>query len=187
MQRWLALIALVALAVPGGAVAGPGGGGSGGTGGGTAPPDIGRQSRDRDGSTLPVRESTPGMRLEGRVTDRSGKPLSGIMVKMFTNGMTVASASTDVDGSFAIETNPSIGGNNTTDVWFQGPGTTDLLPTNVILSLGSVAGDEGLYSPCTPRINFLGSAARVEVKMLTLAERKAFLEESDCLSSEGTP
>lgn len=183
----IALLGIVALLtgalVSAASAAPPGGGGGGGSGGtGTAPP---RHSR-RDPGALPQQGESAGLQVGGRVVDADGQPLGGIVVKMFANGMIISSATTTPDGSFEIEGNPQIGGNNTTTLWFQGQGDR-FLPTGVILALGSVAAEKKLYPDCTRTVDFLGNTARIEVTMMTLDQRNAVIQESDCLGQGPTP
>ena len=181
MMRPVVTIAMIALSA-GSAGAAPGGGSSGGSTDGTGPTRIGRTA---EGAT-PLQGRTPGMQVSGQVVDRGGRALDGVVVKMFANGMISGSTTTDPEGAFYIEGDPTIGGNNTTVLWFESPGT-ELLPANVILSLGDVARERGLYPDCTPRIDFLGSATQVEVVLLTLKERNESVRESECLGRATAP
>jgi hypothetical protein len=140
----------------------------------------------RDGGSLPLQDQSPAFQVGGKVVDRGGAPLDGVHVKMFANGILVRSTETDRDGSFDIEGNPQSGPNHTTTLWFERPGT-DLLPTGVILSLGSVADERHLFSACTPRLRFLGDLARIDVTMLTLAQRNDELSRTNCLGSAASP
>lgn len=159
---------------------------AGGSGGGTTPnPGITEERRvqqDIGGSTLnPTREAEPGFQIDGTVTDGSGSPLGAVLVKMFSNGMLRASAQTAVDGSFRIEANPLIGGENSTVLWFQSPDPERLLDAQAILSEGKVAREKKLFPPCAQRVDVLGNHATVAVRLMTQDEMKAAVEQSKCL------
>jgi len=172
----LALVAAFAFAPP--APAAP----PGTSGGPGAPPPVPR----RDPGALPQQGQPAGLQVGGHVLDQGGSPLPGVVVKMFANGSIINSTTSNPDGGFEIEGNPQLGGNNTAVLWFQVPGS-ELLPSSVILSLGSVAAERHLYSDCTPRIQFLGNAARVEVTMMTLAQRNRAVQTSGCLGAASAP
>ena len=174
------------LVLPSAALAAGTGGGASGGGGGAPPPSIGTQEQRIMEST--TQESFSGQRgdeaafeISGRVFDGSGLPMSGILVKMFTNGTLSAHAKTDVDGAFSITANPMIGGNNTTDLWFESPDPEKILDSNVVLAAGEVAQEKNLIPRCTQKVELLGNYAEVEVTMMTPDERKISLEQSGCL------
>jgi hypothetical protein len=177
-----ALTALVTVLVHSPALAAAPGGGGGGGGGAGVPPGSAR----RDPGALPLQGESAGLQVGGKVVDRAGQPIAGIVIKMFANGMIIASETTDPEGGFEIEGNPQLGGNNTTMLWFEDRGG-ELVPTGVILALGSVAEDRDLYPDCTKKIDFLGNAARIEVTMLTLDQRNADVQQSDCLGASSAP
>jgi hypothetical protein len=154
--------------------AAPGGGSGGGSGGAPSSPSI------RDPAALPREGESPAFRVGGKVVDRGGAALDGVVVKMFANGMLVGTTETDRDGSFEVEGNPQSGANDTTTLWFESP-DEGLLPTGVILGLGSVAAERHLFSACTPRLRFLGDLARIDVTMLTLAQRNEELSRANCV------
>jgi hypothetical protein len=140
----------------------------------------------RRDSALPLQGQSAAFRVGGKVVDRGGVPLDGVVVKMFANGMLVRSTETDRDGTFEIESDPQSGANDTTTLWFESPDKA-LLPTSAILALGSVAAERHLFSPCTPRIRFLGDIARVDVTLLTPAQRNEELDRLDCVGSSASP
>jgi hypothetical protein len=177
MVAWIGLAALLAPVAE--APAAPPGGGGGSPGGTPGPARTGRDN-------LAQRDAAPAMVVGGNVVSRSGQPIGGVVVKMFANGVILNSTTTNPEGSFEIEGNPSVGGNNTTVLWFESPGS-DRVSSSVILSLGDIAREQRLFPGCTPRLDFLGSTARVEVTMLTVDERNAAIRESGCLGGATAP
>lgn len=185
MQRFLVSVALAGLVLaPGSLPAAPAGGTTGSSGFAT-PPSMGSQKQRIERST---QESLTGQRdpdaafqIGGRVYDGNGVPLSGVLVKMFTNGTLAAHARTDVDGAFSIAANPMSGGNNTTDLWFESPDPAKYLDSNVLLACGEVAREKNLFPRCTQKVEILGSFAEVEVTMMTPDERKESLAQTECL------
>jgi hypothetical protein len=135
----------------------------------------------RDARNLVPQESAPsGLQLGGTVHDLAGRALSGVVVKLFTNGVTAAQALTDVDGSFEIRANPMLGEDLTAELWFQSANPS-FLDANVVLAAGRVARERHLFPPCTQKVELLGDATAVTVTMLTLEERTQAILDSDCL------
>jgi hypothetical protein len=161
-----------------------GGGGTGAGGGGTVNPGIPQERRieeDVSGSqTIPERALPPGIQIEGTVRDSAGRPLEGVLVKLFANGLVRATAETVNNGTFSVESNPQIGGNNTSVIWFQSP-TDSLLDAHAVLSAGDVAREKKLFPPCVQRVELMGNSARVDVTLMSLAERAKDLDRSGCL------
>lgn len=178
---------LIALALVGtvGAAGAKEGGGSGG--GSTPDPGMPQERRIQDdigGSTLnPTRDAEPAFQIDGAVADGSGRPLADVIVKLFNNGLVSASAQTATDGSFRIQADPALGGNNSSVLWFQSPDPERLLDAQAVLSEGSAAREAGLFPRCVPRVNIVGSQATVAVRLMTEDEAKAAVEQSKCLES----
>jgi len=157
------------------------------SGGATPNPGIPQERRvqqDIGGSTLiPSRDVPAGFQIDGTVADGSGAALSGVVVKLFNNGVVKASAQTAADGSFQIEANPAIGGNNTSVLWFQSPEPERLLDAEAVLSEGSAARENRLFPRCVQRVEILGNQATVAVRLMTLDEAKAAVGRSKCLEA----
>jgi hypothetical protein len=160
-----------------------------GTGSGSSTPNPGmpqerRIGQDVSGSVLnPTRDAAPAFQIDGTVEDGGGGPLGGVVVKLFNNGVVAASAKTAADGSFRIEANPLLGGNNSSVLWFQSPDPERLLDVQAVLSEGQTARETGLFPRCVQRVEILGSHATVAVRLMTPDEKKAVVEQSKCLEA----
>jgi hypothetical protein len=124
------------------------------------------------------------VRIEGTVHDKAGKPLEGIRVRLFWNGMSLEAVRTDVDGSFLMSKNPPAGDENTTDLWIESPDPDRYVDVNVILAAGKSARDNGIFSACTATVDVSGTGAIVDVTMFSPDERKETVQQSRCLESE---
>lgn len=158
-----------------------------GSGGGSATPNPGiaqerRVEQDIGADAInPMQEAPAGLQIDGTVTDGSGSPLANVVVKLFSNGVVTASAQTAADGTFRIEANPPIGGNNTSVIWFQSPDPDRLLDTQAVLSEGATAKERHLFPPCVQHVQILGNQATVSVRLMTPDELKAAIQKSGCL------
>jgi hypothetical protein len=174
---------LIALALT--ATAGTAWGKEGGGGSSTPSPGIPQERRIQQeigGSTLnPTRDAPAGFQIDGTVADGSGSAMGGVLVKLFNNGVVAASAQTAADGSFRIEANPLLGGNNTSVLWIQSPDPERLLDAQAVLSEGSAARQAKLFPRCVQRVDVVGNQATVAVRLMTPDEAKASVEQSKCL------
>jgi len=177
------LIALALAGTCGTALAKDGGGGSSTPNPGM--PQERRVQQDIGGTTInPSRDAPPGFQIDGSVKDGSGVPMGNVLVKLFNNGVVAASAQTAADGSFRIEANPAVGGENTSVLWVQSPDPARLLDAEAVLSEGSTARASGLFPRCVQRVSVVGSQASVAVTLMTLDELKAAVQQSKCLESD---
>jgi hypothetical protein len=128
-----------------------------------------------------------GVVISGRVKDGAGRPLGGVRVKMFSNGVMIASDASDDDGSFSVDANPPVEDTSTTVLWFESPDPGRLLDASLLVHGGVVALEQNLFPPCTDRVELIGGNAQIEVAMLTADERKEVLERSRCLEAGSAP
>lgn len=153
----------------------------------TPPPSPGpledrRIGEDVLGSTSnPVRAVPQALWIDGTVVDAQGTPLEGVLVKLFANGIVRGTARSANDGTFSLEGDPPVGGNNSSVIWFQSPAPDRLLDSHVVLYAGDVARAKKLFPECVQRVTIAGNTATVEVTLLSEAERFAALEDSGCL------
>lgn len=179
----LALLALLALPAPAGAA--PGSNTDRTSGSPANPGDARRVQNDVSQPMSAAMRALPqSVRIEGKVHDKAGKPLEGFRVRLFWNGMSLETVTTDVDGSFLLSKNPPAGENNTTDLWIVSPDPERYVDVNVILSEGRNARDNKLFSACTATVDVTATGATVDVTMLSPDEQKQMVQESRCLESE---
>ncbi|MCI0635226.1 MAG: carboxypeptidase-like regulatory domain-containing protein, partial [Actinobacteria bacterium] len=135
---FLVCLASAALGAPG-ADAPPGGGGE---------PTARRLEKDVQGDvTSPQRGLVPTVDIEGKVLDAAGRPLVGVLVKAFADGVLSGSARSDDDGSFRLSASlVERSGKGSAVLWFQSP-HSEHLDGQVVLWAGEVAKAEGLFPP----------------------------------------
>ncbi|UCF79320.1 MAG: carboxypeptidase regulatory-like domain-containing protein, partial [Candidatus Eiseniibacteriota bacterium] len=60
--------------------------------------------------------------ISGSVSDQTQNPMSGVMVKLFVDGLNVASATTDLAGSYELRYPIDVGKDKTVMLWYVTPG-----------------------------------------------------------------
>ncbi len=144
------------------------------------PPDT-RDVAGRSGSSpVPQRADAASVAVEGRVTDGAGKPLMGVPVKLFADGVTVSATNTLADGTFRISANPMHRENGSAVLWVQSPDPEKYVDANVVLWSSDAAKAAGLFSPCTLSLEGV-IGGTVEVKLRSADELKAAVVASKCL------
>jgi hypothetical protein len=179
-----AAIALAAALLPAPAVpllAAPGGGGGspgGGDGGATL-----RDSGSNVSGDVPAaqRAASAAVQVDGRVVDGAGRPLGGIAVKVFADGVLTGSATTAADGFFALVTNPMESGKGSAVVWFQSPDPEAYVDSWIVLWVSDSAKQSGLFPPCTERVAGSRGTREVEITLRSADERRKVVVESKCL------
>lgn len=178
----LGAVLLAALLAPSAAFA------AGGASGGSAPTIPTEPRRIREDvtadTTVPQRGLPASVRIEGQVHTVSNEPLANLRVRLFSNGVSLETVTTDMDGSFQLSANPMVGENNTSDLWIETPDPEKYVDVNVLLSAGRVAREQRLYSACTPQVNVTANGAAIDVTMFSIDEEKQALAESKCLETE---
>jgi hypothetical protein len=122
------------------------------SGGDTRPPDDAITLQDPMNAGLnPVMKGET--RITGTVMDRDRRPLSGIQVKLFVDGVVQRSVTTDAVGQYDFKQLISYSGKETIAMWFCDP-TSQLTPKALILAESETCRDANLLSPCYSRIQF---------------------------------
>ena len=128
----------------------------------------------------PQRLGDSAVGLEGTGIDSAGKPIAGVSVKLFADGMTVTAAVTEADGSFRLGANPMRRPNGSGVLWFQSPDAAKYVDASVVLWESTAAKEHGLFSECTRSLE--GSAAgQIEVTLRSVDEMQAVVVSSKCL------
>jgi len=117
--------------------------------------------------------------ISGVVSDQYRKPLPGALVKLFVDGLMVASVLTDAGGSYTLKYPIDIGKDKTVVLWYVAPGS-DWVPKAVILKESKAAVAAGLMSPCIPRVE-VKPFLEFNVQMVDVATRNKQLAQSGCL------
>jgi hypothetical protein len=121
----------------------------------------------------------PEQVISGNVTDSAGKPLSGVIIKLFANGSLVRVAHTTSTGAYEMPMPLNVEEDETVVLWFLSGGKA-LQPQTVVLKQGSRARSANLFSPCALAAK-MRPQMRVDVKLLTENEELAALKGRGCL------
>jgi hypothetical protein len=100
---------------------------------------------------LPV--SKGEIRFSGTVLDKDSRPLTGVQVKVYLNGIAIHTAATDAVGQYDFRCPINTTGKETVALWFVDP-TRKLTPKALILAESPTCRDRNLISPCYPRVAF---------------------------------
>jgi hypothetical protein len=117
-------------------------------------------------------------RLFGTVTDGEGRPLPGVSVKLFVEGLIVSTETTDEDGGFSISNGIDRQRDATVVVWWVAP-RTDLVSEVALLRESRRDRELDLWGPCVPRIE----TPRMEPWVVRIRDRSSLREElirSEC-------
>jgi hypothetical protein len=185
--RSVPVLILGALTVlPGTAPVRAAGGGPGSGGGDVGGPVMDpRRNQDVSGDvTVAQRSPTAAVQLEGRAVDAGGKPLGGIVVKVFANGVLVASTKTEGDGTFLLDAHPMREPKGSAVIWFQSPDPERYVDASVVLWASKAAEAGRLFPECTQLLKTVGGTGKIEVTMRSVDERKLAVIESRCLEGE---
>jgi hypothetical protein len=173
----LRLVLLAAFLWTSVALAAEQGGSSGG--GDVTPLEPPMRDRGTGNTNLGARGEPLGVFIDGRVLDGRGNPLPGIKAKLFSAGVLISTAESDAEGEFQISGNPPVTEERPIDLWFISPDSRWVDTSFSIDSNGKEK--DPLRSACTPVIPLLGGSGSIEVRMLTLEERRAEIARSRCL------
>ena len=116
--------------------------------------------------------------------DSGGKPVPGVTIKAFANGVLAASARTDGDGRFTLAAHPMREEKGSAVIWFQSPDAQLYVDTSIVVWAGKTALEHHLFPECTQFLKTIGGAANVEVTMRSVAERGVAVMESKCFEGE---
>ena len=127
------------------------------------------------GSPLPF----PEQMVVGEVVGSDGKPIGGVMVKLFADGLLIEVGHTTSGGSYELRLPLSIERDETVVMWFVS--TTGVhLPQCIVLKKSSQASRANLFSECTHEAR-MRPQMRVDVTMMTEGELVASLKLKGCL------
>jgi hypothetical protein len=134
-----------------------------------------RQLRQDEGAPLGM----PEQFVSGTVTDYAGKPLDGVVIKLFADGDLVRVMHTTANGAFEMPMLLNVEDDETVVLWFVST-TEPLLPQFVVLKQSSQAKSIRLFSPCALSAR-MRPQMRVDVRLLTENEEMAVLKGKGCL------
>ena len=121
----------------------------------------------------------PEQVISGNVTDSAGKPLGGVIVKLFANGSLVKVAHSAASGAYEMPMPLNVERDETVVLWFLSTGRP-LQPQAVVLKQCSRARSADLFSPCILAVK-MRPQMRVDVKLLTENEELSALKGRGCL------
>jgi len=148
------------------------------------------------GAERPLEEKKPPVRpdfvrtaqgetsITGVVRDQSRKPLKDVSVKLFVEGLLVASALTDGQGAYKMKYAIDIGKDKTVMLWYVSK-EPQWVPKAVVLHESKSAQSSHLISPCIPRVQ-VQPFLEFNVQMVDVSTRNRQLAQSDCFSGTQT-
>ena len=117
--------------------------------------------------------------FSGSVLDLNDRPLRGVIVKLFTDGVVVASTQTEASGYYELRAAYDPSDDVTALLWFVSPDPS-LLPKQLVLKESRASQTAGLISKCIGRA-VLTPGRQFRVYMFDAASRIKDLSEQDCL------
>jgi hypothetical protein len=139
----------------------------------TPQPD--RQLSTDEGAPRPF----PEQMIVGKVTGSDDKPVGGVAVKLFADGLLVEVAHTTSAGDFEIPLPLRIDQDETVVLWFI-DSAGNYPPQDMLIKKSSKAGHASLFSPCT-RDARMRPQMRVDFKLMTDSELAASYKARGCL------
>jgi hypothetical protein len=121
----------------------------------------------------------PEQVISGNVTDSAGKPLGGVVIKLFAGGSLVKVAYSAASGTYEMPMPLNVERDETVVLWFLSTGKP-LQPQAIVLKQCSRARSANLFSPCTLAAK-MRPQMRVDVKLLTENEELSALKGRGCL------
>ncbi len=143
--------------------------------GGEVPPEQSKAEQPPD-FIRPVEGATS---ITGQVSDQNQNPMQGVKVKLFVDGLLVASATTDAAGSYALRYPIDVGKDKTVMLWYVAD-AAQWVPKSVVLHESRAAQAVGLISRCIPRV-VVKPFLEFNVQMVDVATRNRQLAQSGCL------
>jgi len=119
------------------------------------------------------------IRFTGTVLDQQTTPLPGMLVRVYVNGVTVHTATTDHVGQYDFRVMVNTTGKETIAVWFQDP-SGKLTPKALVLAENSACKQAKLLSKCYPRVAF-EPVVQSRVHLFDRDTRAQQLVANDCL------
>jgi hypothetical protein len=93
------------------------------------------------------------IRFKGSILDKETKPLPGIQVGVYVNGIAAHTATTDHVGQYDFRVSMNTTGKETIAVWFHDP-AGKLSPKALVVAENASCREAKLLSPCYPRVAF---------------------------------
>jgi hypothetical protein len=118
--------------------------------------------------------------IGGLVSDQNQNAMSGVGVKLFVDGLNVASTTTDLAGSYDLRYPIDIGKDKTVMLWYVAPGN-EWVPKAVVLHESRAAIAANLISPCIPRVQ-VKPFLEFNVQMVDVPTRNKQIAHSGCIS-----
>jgi hypothetical protein len=100
---------------------------------------------------LPVMKGE--IRFKGMVLDKETRPLPGVQVRVYVNGVAAHSGTTDHVGQYDFRVHLNTTGKETIAIWFQDP-SGKLTPKALVVAENAACRDAKLLSRCYPRVAF---------------------------------
>jgi hypothetical protein len=119
------------------------------------------------------------IRFTGMVLDKHAKPLPGVQVRLYVNGVATHTATTDHVGQYNFRVHMNTTGKETIAVWFQDP-SGKLTPKALVLAENAACREAKLLSKCYPRIAFQ-PVVESRVHLFDKDTRAQQLVATDCL------
>jgi hypothetical protein len=117
--------------------------------------------------------------IGGLVSDQMKNPMSGVQVKLFVDGLNVASVPTDLAGAYNLRYPIDIGKDKTVVLWYVAS-ETDWVPKAVVLHESRAALSARLISSCIPRVQ-VKPFLEFNVQMVDVSTRNRQVAQSGCL------
>jgi hypothetical protein len=121
--------------------------------------------------------------ISGVVKDQDQNPLKDVAIKLFVEGVLVASTTTDGAGAYGMKYTIDVGKDKTVMLWYVAP-ETRWVPKAVVLHESKAAIASGTISPCVPRVQ-VKPFLEFNLQMVDAQTRNKQIAQSGCLS--GTP
>ena len=138
-------------------------------------PQTDRQITTNEGAPRP----SPEQMIVGKVTGAEDKPVGGVAVKLFANGLLVEVSHTTSAGDYEIPLPLRVDNDETVVLWFM-DSAGNYPPQNILIKKSARAKDASLFSACTRDVR-MRPQMRVDFKLMTDSEMAASYKTRSCL------
>lgn len=121
----------------------------------------------------------PEQMIVGKVTGSDDKPVGGVAVKLFADGLLVEVAHTTSAGDYEIPLPLRIDQDESVVLWFM-DSAGNFPPQKVLIKQSARAKDASLFSPCARTVR-MRPQMRVDFKLMTESELAASYKTRGCL------
>ena len=149
----------------------------------TPPPGTSNESPSADTRRI---EEYQGLGIDRRLTPFTGtvldvndRPVSGVQVKVFSDGQELVSGSTDGSGVYDLRAPYDVSSDATVLLWFAAP-ERSLMTKEIVIHESRTSVANGLISRCIPRAP-LTPGRQFRVYLFDPTSRNKELAELDCL------